>query len=131
MEEYKKGEHTNWDSDQEIQTWKKREAMLAAGEDATDEEDEDEEESASAVGSQKEVVLGGGSKQVDLTRGLRKQLLILESRLRVMRILPETSPLCLFCINDECAFWRLIVMYRGVGPYFCMNIAVCRPLYLC
>ena len=33
MEEFKRGEHACWDPDQEIETWKKREAVLAAGED--------------------------------------------------------------------------------------------------
>ena len=51
MEEYKKGEHASWDPDQEIQMWKKRKAVLAVGEDATDEEDEDGEVLALAVGS--------------------------------------------------------------------------------
>ena len=39
--------------------------MLATGEDATDKEDENEEESTPVVGSPKEVVLGGGSEQVE------------------------------------------------------------------
>ncbi|KAL5574014.1 hypothetical protein UlMin_023611 [Ulmus minor] len=50
MEEFKRGEHASWDPDQEIETWKKREAMLAAGE---DESDAEEEEEAPAVGSPK------------------------------------------------------------------------------
>ena len=37
MEEYKKGEHASWDLDQEIETWKKREIVLAVGEDTSDE----------------------------------------------------------------------------------------------
>ena len=45
MEEFKKGEHASWDPDQEIETWRKREAVLAAGE---DESDADEEETPAA-----------------------------------------------------------------------------------
>ncbi|KAL5580801.1 hypothetical protein UlMin_013243 [Ulmus minor] len=56
MEEYKRGEHASWDPDQEIETWKKREAVLAAGEDASDEEDE--EEAAPAMGSPKSQEMG-------------------------------------------------------------------------
>ena len=62
MEEYKKGEHASWDPNQEIQTWKKRGAVLATDEDVTDEEDEDEEVLALATGSPRQVELGGGSK---------------------------------------------------------------------
>ena len=43
--------------------------MLAAGDASKDEEDE--EESALAVGSPKEVVLGGGSKQVEPNAGAK------------------------------------------------------------
>ena len=66
MEEYKKGEHASWDPDQEIETWKKREAVLAAGEDASDEEDE--EEVAPAVGSPKsqELVVNPGQVEPDV-----------------------------------------------------------------
>ena len=64
MEEYKKGEHTSWDPNQEFQTWKRREVVLAVGEDETDEEDEDEEELPLVVGSSKQVELGGSSKQI-------------------------------------------------------------------
>ncbi|KAL5565741.1 hypothetical protein UlMin_028905 [Ulmus minor] len=49
MEEFKRGKHAAWDPDQEIETWRKREAVLAAGE---DESDADEEE-APAAGSPK------------------------------------------------------------------------------
>ena len=41
MENFKKGEHANLDPNQEIQTWKNREAMLAKG-DKESEEKEDE-----------------------------------------------------------------------------------------
>ena len=50
MEEFKRGEHASWDLDQEIKTWKKREAVLAVGE---DESDAEEEEEAPAAGSPK------------------------------------------------------------------------------
>lgn len=50
MEEFKRDEHASWDLDQEIKTWKKREAVLATGE---DESDADEEEEAPAAGSPK------------------------------------------------------------------------------
>ena len=42
MGEFKRGEHSNWDSDEEIWTWDKRAAVLAGGEASEDEEDEDE-----------------------------------------------------------------------------------------
>ena len=42
MEEFKKGEHASWDPDQEIWTWKKRDAVLARGGDESREEDEEE-----------------------------------------------------------------------------------------
>ena len=42
MEEFKKSEHTSWDLDQEIQTWKKRIAMLAKGDREESEEEDDE-----------------------------------------------------------------------------------------
>ena len=48
MGEYKRGEHSSWDPDEEIRTWEKRVAVLAGGEDVSD---EDEEEVALAVGS--------------------------------------------------------------------------------
>ena len=43
MGEFKRGEHSSWDPDEEIETWRKREAMLAGLEAASDEEDDDEE----------------------------------------------------------------------------------------
>ena len=42
MGEFKRGEHSNWDPDEEIRMWDKREAVLAGGEALKDEEDEDE-----------------------------------------------------------------------------------------
>ena len=48
MGEFKRGEHSNWDLDEEIQTWDKRAAVLAGGEAS---EDEDEEEAAPAMGA--------------------------------------------------------------------------------
>ena len=49
--EFKRGEHSSWDPDEEIWTWDKRAAMLAGGEATSDEEEDDEE--APAVGSPK------------------------------------------------------------------------------
>ena len=66
MEEFKRGEHASWDSDQEIETWKKREAMLAAGE---DESDAEEEEEAPAVGSPKTQEMVTNPEQVEPDAG--------------------------------------------------------------
>ena len=46
-----RGEHSNWDPDEEIQMWDKRATMLAGGEVF---EDEEEEVSTPAVGSPKD-----------------------------------------------------------------------------
>ena len=43
MGEFKRGEHSSWDPDEEIETWRKREAVLAGLEVASDEEDDEEE----------------------------------------------------------------------------------------
>ena len=43
MGEFKRGEHSSWDPDEEIETWRKREAVLAGLEAASDEEDDEEE----------------------------------------------------------------------------------------
>ena len=51
MGEFKRGEHSSWDPDQEIQTWDKRAAVLAGGEVS---EDEEEEVSTLVLGSPKE-----------------------------------------------------------------------------
>ena len=42
MGEFKRGEHSNWDPNEEIWMWDKRVAVLAGGEASEDEEDEDE-----------------------------------------------------------------------------------------
>ena len=42
MGEFKRGEHSSWDPDEEIRTWDKKAAMLAGGEASEDEDDEDE-----------------------------------------------------------------------------------------
>ena len=42
MGEFKRGEHSSWDPDEEIRTWDKRAAVLTGGEASKDEEDEDE-----------------------------------------------------------------------------------------
>ena len=62
MEEYKRGEHASWDPDQEIETWNKREAVLAAGKDASDAK---EEEAAPTAGSPKSQEMGAGPEQVE------------------------------------------------------------------
>ena len=58
MREFKRAEHTSWDPTQEFQTWKRREVVLAVGEDETD-----EEELPLVVGSSKQVELGDSSKK--------------------------------------------------------------------
>ena len=55
MGEYKRDEHSSWDPDEEIETWKKREAVLAGGEAASDEEEDDERAPAVESPKQKEV----------------------------------------------------------------------------
>ena len=50
MGEFKRGEHSSWDPDEEIETWRKREAVLAGAESASDGE-ASEEEGAPAVES--------------------------------------------------------------------------------
>ena len=52
MEEFKRGEHSSWDPNEEIETWRKREAVLAGDEAASDEEEVDE--GAPAAGSPKQ-----------------------------------------------------------------------------
>ncbi len=44
MGEFKRGEHSAWDPDEEIETWRKRQAVLAGIESASDGEASDEEE---------------------------------------------------------------------------------------
>ena len=53
MTEFKRGEHSSWDPDEEIRTWEKRKAVLASSKVSEDEENEDE--SASVVESSKQV----------------------------------------------------------------------------
>ena len=74
MEGYKRGEHVNWDPDQEIETWKKREVVLVAGKDASDEA-EDEEEATPAVGSLKPVKMGVDPKQAEPDVGAKEVVL--------------------------------------------------------
>ena len=61
MAEFKTGEHSSWDPDEEIWTWEKRKATLAGGEVSEDEEDEDE--SAPAVGGPEPMEIGDGSRK--------------------------------------------------------------------
>ena len=53
MGEFKRGEHSSWDPDEEIETWRKREAVLAGAESASDAE-ASEEEGSPAVESPKQ-----------------------------------------------------------------------------
>ena len=53
MGEFKRGEHSSWDLDEKIETWRKREIMLAGGEPASDSEASDDE-GAPAVESPKQ-----------------------------------------------------------------------------
>ena len=64
MEEFKRGEHAGWDPDQEIETWRKREAVLAAGEDESDAE-EDEETPAAGSPKTQETVMDPGRIEPD------------------------------------------------------------------
>ena len=50
MAEFKRGEHSSWDPDEEIRTWEKRQALIASSEVS---EEEEVEEAAPAVGSPK------------------------------------------------------------------------------
>ena len=67
MGEFKRGEHSTWDPDEEIRTWDKRAAVLAGGEDASDEEDE--EEVALAMGSSKQKEVEADPEQVEPEAG--------------------------------------------------------------
>ena len=60
-EEYKKGEHASWDPDQEIQTWKKREVVLAGG-NVESEDKEDKDEPTLVVGSPNQTEFGESLK---------------------------------------------------------------------
>ena len=53
MGEFKRGEHSSWDPDEEIETWRKREAVLAGVESASDGE-ASEDEGAPVVESPKQ-----------------------------------------------------------------------------
>ena len=52
MGKFKRGKHASWDLDQEIQTWKDREAMLAKGD---DEESKEKDELTLIVESPRQV----------------------------------------------------------------------------
>ena len=67
MGEFKRGEHASWDPDQEIQTWEKRVAVLAKGDE--EESDEKDDESTLIVESPKQIELGDSSKQAKLEVG--------------------------------------------------------------
>ena len=53
MAEFKRGEHSSWDPDEEIQTWEKRQALMAGGE-VSDEEEVEEAALAAESPKQKE-----------------------------------------------------------------------------
>ena len=59
MKEFKKGEHTSWDPYEEIRTWKRWQAVLDGGGDAS----EEDEESVPVIGSPKLTEVGDSSKQ--------------------------------------------------------------------
>lgn len=65
MGEFKHSEHSSWDPDEEIETWRKREAVLAGGEDESGAKEEDDE-GAPVVGSpkQKEIEPDAGAEGV-------------------------------------------------------------------
>ena len=62
MEEFRSGQHVNQDPDQEIHTWKNREAALARDE---EEEENDEDEMTPMAKSPKQVELKESSKQAE------------------------------------------------------------------
>ena len=73
MGEFKRGEHATWDSDQEIQTWKTREAMLAKGDEG--ESDEEEDESTLMGESPKQVEVGDSSSQAERKAGTEEMVM--------------------------------------------------------
>ena len=72
MGEFKRGEHSSWDPDEEIQLWEKRVALLAGGEAS---EDEDEEDEAPAVGSPKPKEMGVDPEQAEPDMGAKEVVL--------------------------------------------------------
>ena len=56
MGEFKRGEHSNWDPDEEIRTWEKRAAVLAGGEALEDEDEEEEQAPVAEDSKQAELV---------------------------------------------------------------------------
>ena len=67
MGEFKRGNHTNWDLDEEIRTWDKRAAVLAGGEVSEDEV----EMSTPAIGNPKEMGPKDGSNQAESNTGAK------------------------------------------------------------
>ena len=65
VKEFKRSEQTSWDPDEEIWTWKRREAVLAGG---GDESKEDDDESTPMAGSPKRIKLG--DKQAEPKAGI-------------------------------------------------------------
>ena len=70
MGEFKRCEHANWDPDEEICTWRRREAMRAR--DGEGSKEEDKEEPALVAGSPKSKELGDSSKQVKPDAGAKE-----------------------------------------------------------
>ena len=73
MGEFKRGEHANWDLDQEIQTWEKRKAVLAKW-DEESEKEEDEDKPTPVAESPKQTELGDSSKQAEPEAGANDDL---------------------------------------------------------
>ena len=69
MGEFKRGEQTSQDPDEQIWTWKIREALVAAGGDGEESEEKEEEESTPIAGSLKHAKLGDSSKQARAKAG--------------------------------------------------------------
>ena len=72
MGEFKRDEHAKWDPDQEIQTWKDREAVLAKGDE--EESDEEEDESTPMAGSPKQAKREARTEEI-VDVGLRSPLI--------------------------------------------------------
>ena len=70
MGEFKRGEHSNWDPDEEIWTWDKRAAVLAGGE--ASEDDEDEDKLAPTAESPKRMELGVDPEQAKPNVGAKE-----------------------------------------------------------
>ena len=70
MGEFKRGEHSNWDLDEEIRMWDKRAVVLAGGEASEDEDLEDE--LAPAMENPKPMELGVDPEQAEPDVGAKE-----------------------------------------------------------